>query len=284
MRGHPGGDRAVQPRPGTGVARRVGAQQHLLSARGPAEFELAHEAIRQLEAGRAEYVSLTFPVALLTDFSTCRPPPSPATPSRPSSRRCHHQLNTGPEPWTWRSGTPAAPPPPSAFGWARRPTTLLASSVAPFGIIEAETGGNLYVVILRTYTNHRGSAGIKTTVSAGGSASATFAVDPSTMEADDFHARHHRRRGLGAHRDRRGCLPARAMTLSLEPFAGTSFARRSTPRSSASRRQAVGQQPSSGAKFRPVRLRHAGPCRWTTLSRSSGTSSRSPPRQAAPAF
>ena len=47
-------------------ARRVGAQQHLLPLRGPAEFELAHEAIR-LEAGRAEYVSLTFPVAPLTD-------------------------------------------------------------------------------------------------------------------------------------------------------------------------------------------------------------------------
>lgn len=236
--------------------------------RGPAEFELAHEAIR-LEAGRAEYVSLTFPVAPLTDSTLLTT--TIASHTQPTViTTLPNSLGTAPNRMdvAFRHSGGSAP----AFcllGWARRPTTPLASSVAPFGIIEAETGGNLSTWSASgTYTNYRGSAGIKTTVSAGGSASATFAVDPSTMEADDF------TRGtidveVWARIEIDAGVSSPRMTLSLEPFAGTSFgAAQYTPEFGSGGKLLV-NKPSSGAKFRPVRLGtltlpvdYAQPLKW----------------------
>ena len=238
---------AVEWRPGSAL------NSTFFPLRGPAEFELSHEAIR-LESGRAEYVTLTFPVAplvdstLLTNTIASHTQPTVIT-TLPNS------LGTAPNRMdvAFRHSGGSAP----AFcllGWARRPTTPLSSSVAPFGIIEAETGGNLSTWSSSgTYTNYRGTAGIKTTVSAAGSASATFAVDPSTMEADDF------TRGtidieVWARIEIDAGVTSPRMTLSLEPFAGTNFgAAQFTPEYGSGGKLLV-NKPSSGAKFRPVRL------------------------------
>lgn len=221
--------------------------------RGPAEFELSHESIR-LESGRAEYVTLTFPVAPLTDSTLITS--TIASHTQPTViTTLPNSLGTAPNRMdvSFRHSGGTAPA-FCLFAWARRPTTPLSSSVAPFGIIEAETGTNLATWSTSgTYTNYRGTAGIKTTVSAAGTASATFAVDPSTMEPDDF------TRGTidievwGRTEIDAGVTSPR-LTLSLEPFAGAGFgASQYTPEYGSVGKLLV-NKPSSGAKFRPVRL------------------------------
>lgn len=73
------------------------------------------------------------------------------------------------------------------FAWCKKPTTPLSSSVAPFGLIEAETAEEYYTFtpVTSDATWHN-SAGFTATVTTAGSAGATFIVDPSTMEPDDF--------------------------------------------------------------------------------------------------
>ena len=221
--------------------------------RGPAEFELSHEAIR-LEAGRAEYVSLTFPVAPLTDSALLtttigsHTQPTVITTLPNSHGTAPNRMDAA-----FRHSGGSAP----AFcllGWARRPTTPLSGSVAPFGIIEGETGANLATWSTSgTYTNYRGTAGIKATASGAGSASATYAVDPSTLEPDEF-TRNTIDIEVWARVEIDAGVTSPRLTLSLEPFAGTNFgAAQFTPEYGAAGKLLV-NQPSSGAKFRPVRL------------------------------
>lgn len=75
------------------------------------------------------------------------------------------------------------------MGWAKRPTTPLSGSVAPFGIIEAETASSLSVwASSLSDADYRGSNGIRATASGAGAANAGWLIDPSTMQPDDFTA------------------------------------------------------------------------------------------------
>lgn len=89
---------------------------------------------------------------------------------------------------TLRTSGGAAAPIWALLGWAQHPTTPLASSVAPFGIIEAETGTTLVTWASVADANYRGGNGLRTATSGAGNASATFILDPSTIPADDFSA------------------------------------------------------------------------------------------------
>lgn len=74
------------------------------------------------------------------------------------------------------------------IAWIKRITgTPIASSVAPWGIIEAEsyTTVSTWAKGLSDAT-YRGSDGIRTTASGVGTASATWALDPSVMTPDDW--------------------------------------------------------------------------------------------------
>ena len=222
--------------------------------RGPAEFELSHEAIR-LEAGRAEYVTLTFPVAPLVDSALLTT--TLASHTQPTVvTTLPNSLGTAPNRMdvAFRHSGGTAP----AFcllGWTRRPTAPLASSVAPFGIIEGEsyTGTPATWSTSGTYTNYRGTAGIKTTVSGAGSASALYAVDPSTMEPDEF-TRNTIDIEVWARIEIDAGVTSPRLTLSLEPSTGTNFgAAQYTPEYGSVGKLLV-NKPSSGAKFRPVRL------------------------------
>ena len=235
--------------------------------RGPAEFELAHEAIR-LEAGRAEYVSLTFPVAPLTDSTLLTT--TIASHTQPTViTTLPNSLGTAPNRMdvAFRHSGGSAPPSASSAGRAARRRRSPARSPRSASSKPRRAATSTWSAS-GTYTNYRGSAGIKTTVSAGGSASATFAVDPSTMEADDF------TRGtidveVWARIEIDAGVSSPRMTLSLEPFAGTSFgAAQYTPEFGSGGKLLV-NKPSSGAKFRPVRLGtltlpvdYAQPLKW----------------------
>lgn len=222
--------------------------------RGPAEFELSHEAIR-LEAGRAEYVTLTFPVAPLVDSTLLTT--TLASHTQPTViTTLPNSLGTAPNRMdvAFRHSDGSSPA-FCLFGWARRPTTPLSGSVAPFGIIEGEsyTGTPATWSTAGTYTGYRGTAGIKTTVSGAGSASALYAVDPSTMEPDEF-TRNTIDIEVWARIEIDAGVTSPRLTLSLEPSAGTNFgAAQFTPEYGSTGKLLV-NKPSSGAKFRPVRL------------------------------
>jgi hypothetical protein len=72
------------------------------------------------------------------------------------------------------------------IGWSKRPGTPLSGSVAPFGVIEAETGTSLIGWASTADANARGGNVLQITTSGAGTARAVFSVDPSVMLADAF--------------------------------------------------------------------------------------------------
>lgn len=89
---------------------------------------------------------------------------------------------------TLRTNGGTSPPVWALFGWCKHPTVSpLASSVAPFGIIEGETGTSLTTWSVAADANSRGGSRLVATgLSGAGSASASYVVDPSVLDADDF--------------------------------------------------------------------------------------------------
>lgn len=137
-------------------------------------------------------------------------------------------------------------------GWTKRATTPMASTVAPFGLIEAETGTDLSTWAVTADADYGGGSGLQATAAGAGTAAAMFAIDPSTLEPDDF--------ALGdldlevwARVELASSLVSPKLTLSARPTAGTSFgAERFTGEfGSAGKLLTV---PSSSTVFRLVRL------------------------------
>ena len=107
------------------------------------------------------------------------------------------------------------------IGWARRPGSPLASSSVPFGFIEAESG-TLTTWASTANAAYRGGNGAEVTTSGAGTASAVFAVDPSTLVADDFTPGEVDVEVWASVRIANGVISPK-LTVSLEPFAGTPF-------------------------------------------------------------
>lgn len=139
------------------------------------------------------------------------------------------------------------------IAWTQRPGSPLASSVAPFGVIEAESYAAVSTwAAIGTDANFRGSNGIRATTSGAGTASATWTVDPSVMQPDDF------TQGtidieVWARVELASSVVSPKLTLSLEPNAGASFgsSQYSAEFGSAGKLLTL---PSSGTRFRFVRL------------------------------
>lgn len=73
------------------------------------------------------------------------------------------------------------------IGWTQRPTTPLATSFVPFGVVEAEVASSLVGYTVQADAAYRGGSGLKATLSgSGGTLAAYFLLDPSTMQPDDF--------------------------------------------------------------------------------------------------
>jgi hypothetical protein len=154
---------------------------------------------------------------------------------------------------TLRTSTAGAAPIWALIGWTQRPGSPLSGSVAPFGVIEAETATGLSTWASFTGdATYGGGAGIRATTSGFGTASASWVVDPSVMVSDDFSAGQ-----IDVEAWARVALDAGVvspkLTLSLEPNAGTAFG---LPVYSAEYGSAgkVLTRPSSGTAFRPTRL------------------------------
>ena len=151
-----------------------------------------------------------------------------------------------------RTSGGSAAPVWALIGWCQRPSSPLSSSVAPFGIIEAETGTLSTWAAIGTDATFRGSNGVRTTTSGSGTASAVFPVDPSTMAADAF------TRGtidieVWARVELASGVVSPKLTLSLEPNAGSSFGASQYSQEYGSAGKLL-TLPSSGTRFRLVRL------------------------------
>ena len=139
------------------------------------------------------------------------------------------------------------------IGWTKRPAAALAGSVAPFGIIEAETGGTVSGWASAADAAYGGGNGLKVTASGAGTASALFTVDPSVMQPDDFtpdevDLEFWARVALDS------TLVSPRLTLSLLPLAGSTFGGEQFSAEFGSTGKALVLPASGTAKFRLVRL------------------------------
>lgn len=231
------------------------SQKTLYEIRGPATWQPDHDWAQFTQNG-AEVVTVSIPVAPLpltdsvTDLSASFPTTLPAV-YQPAT----DVPGTAPALATLevRASGGSAAPVWALVGWTKRPGSPLASSVAPFGIIEAETYTSV-ATWAKTLadSNYSGSDGVRTTTSGAGSASAQYAVDPSVMQPDDFTA------GtvdieVWARIELAATVVSPKLVLSLEPNAGASFGASQY----SAEYGATGKLltlPSSGTRFRFVKV------------------------------
>ena len=115
-----------------------------------------------------------------------------------------------------------SPPIWAMIGWTKRPGSPLASSVAPWGIIEAETGTSLSGWASTAVGVYRGGNGLQVTTSGAGTASALWAIDPSVMQPDEFTPGEFQCEVWARIRVGNTVVSPK-LILSLEPFTGTTF-------------------------------------------------------------
>ena len=224
------------------------------AVRGPAEFDLTYE-WAQLAGAQSMYVDVSIPVEPLArgDLATqtISSTTMPAVVSLGTAVGGNAAALTDVA-LRWSGGT--LPPVWCLLAWTKRPGTPLASSVAPFGLIEAETAVDLSTwAAIGTDTDYRGSNGIRCTTSGAGTASASWVVDPSVMQPDEFTA------GtidieVWARIEIDAAVVSPKFTLSLVPYEGSSFGAVQYDPLDGSAGKLLVNLPSSGVKFRPVRL------------------------------
>lgn len=151
-----------------------------------------------------------------------------------------------------RTSGGTSPPIFAMVGWTKRPGAPLAGSVAPFGVIEAETGASLATWAVTADANYRGGSGLKATAAGAGSASAMFALDPSVMQSDDFMTGEVDIEVWGIV-ELAATLVLPTWTLSLQPNAGLSFGAEQFSAEFGSIGKLVAK-PSSGTVKRMVKL------------------------------
>jgi hypothetical protein len=115
-----------------------------------------------------------------------------------------------------------SPPIWALLGWTKRPGTPLASSVAPFGVIEAETANSISTWAVVANAGYRGGNALEVTTAGAGTATARIAVDPSVMQPDEFTPSEYQCE-VWARVLLQNTHVSPRFTLSLEPFTGTTF-------------------------------------------------------------
>lgn len=146
----------------------------------------------------------------------------------------------------------AAPPVWALVGWTERPSTPLASSVTPIGIIEAETAVALSQWAVTADVDYRGGSGVQLTAAGELESFAEWRVDPSTLVADDF-TQGEVEIEVWARVELAATLTTPRLTISAYPSAGVNYgvSRYSAEFGTAGR---FVVEPSSGTVFRLVRL------------------------------
>ena len=138
------------------------------------------------------------------------------------------------------------------LAWWGLPTTPLSSSVAPVGLVEAETGTSLSGWAVTADADYQGGSGLQLTTSGAGTGSATFVLDPSTVTRDEY-TQGELSIEVWARIEIASSVVSPKLTLSASPNAGASFGqtRYSDEWGSAGKLLTL---PSSGTRFRFVRL------------------------------
>lgn len=227
----------------------------LYEIRGPATWQPEHDWAQLTMAGSI-VVTVTIPVAPLattdsvTDLSASFPTTLPAVYSPatavPGKAPCLATLEL-------RASGGTDPPIWALVGWTKRPGSPLSGSVAPFGLIEAETMAGLSTwAAIGTDANYSGSNGVRATTSGAGSASGYVVVDPSVMQPDDFTA------GtidieVWARVELAYTVVSPKITLTLEPNAGSSFGAVQYAAEYGTAGKSI-SVPVSGTRFRFVKL------------------------------
>jgi hypothetical protein len=147
----------------------------------------------------------------------------------------------------------AAAPAWAMVGWTERPGAALSSSVAPFGIVEAETATNLTGWASTVDASGRGGNILYDgTVSGAETYSADFAIDPSVLTPDDY-ARGEVSVEVWGRVLVHASLVSPKLTLSVRPEDGTNFgAERFTNEWGSAGKLLV--KPASSQAYRMVRL------------------------------
>jgi hypothetical protein len=146
----------------------------------------------------------------------------------------------------------AAAPIWALVAWSKRPGAPLASSVAPFGIIEAESASDLSGWAVLAAGAARGGSVLQWTTSGAGAATASWLIDPATLVADEF-TQGELDLEVWARVAVDAAVVSPKLTLSVRPESGTSFgAERFTHEWGSAGKLLV--KPSSGVPWRPVRL------------------------------
>lgn len=172
----------------------------------------------------------------------------------------------------------SAPPVSAVIGWTKRPGAPIAGSVAPFGILEGESGADHVGWTYEVDAGSRGGNRLALTTAGAGSASATWAIDPSTLLAEEYSQGEISLEIWGV-MVLASTLVTPKVVLSAHPFDGTDFgAERFADEGSVGRALV---KPSAGTVRRPVRLGTlrlpTDPVRWKVrvaaswLTGSSGT-------------
>lgn len=248
--------------------------------RGPATITPKYDAVQFAQTNSLE-VEVSIPVGPLAlgapSTQTISSTTTPAVVSLSSAvsgsapALCDVTIRTG-------NGTGAAPV-WALIGWTQRPSAPLASSVAPFGLIEADSG-TLTTFATVVDSGARGGNRATTTASGAGTGSTVVAVDPSTLVADDFAAGDLDVEVWARVYLNSGLVSPRAV-LSLQPFAGVAYGGEQFSGEYGSVGKAL-TIPSSSTTYRFVRLGtvsmpvdKAQPLKWNlkvAMSWASGSS------------
>jgi hypothetical protein len=208
--------------------------------RGPASWVPRYQTLT-FSQRQAIAVTLTFPVAPLGSvWPAVVQLPSPVLGSAPAL--CDVQVAT--------SGGAAAPV-WALIGWTPRPSAPLAGSVAPFGVIEAETAGDLSGWAVAASASARGGQSLSHNTSGAVTLTGSWLIDPSTMTPDGFSDEIDVEVWVRVWVDSTVVSPR--LTLSLRSEDGTSFGgERFTAEYGSAGKSLV--KPSTGGGWRTARL------------------------------
>jgi hypothetical protein len=217
--------------------------------RGPAVWQPTYEWAQFLGA-KSMYGDIRLPVAPLSRRATSTL--SIASTTLPATIALGSIVGTAPALVDLQLNVTSATPPIWALvGWTRRPTAPLASSVAPFGVIQAESGTPTSWVST-VDANYLGGSGLKITTAGAGTASVLIPIDPSTLAPDDFSTDEIAVEVWGRVELASTVVSPRVF-LSLQPFAGLTFGAEQFAVEFGSAGKLL-TLPNSGTRFRFVKL------------------------------
>lgn len=220
--------------------------------RGPATWQPNYKWAQFTGAGSI-VVDIRIPVAPLAELAAYNIT-IPSTTLPASIQLASAILGNGPARASIALTTSGGSSPPiwALLGWCKRPAAPLASSVAPFGVLDDTSAASVTTWASTADSFAFGGSALKTTTAGAGTASAVFPIDPSVLASDAF-SRGEVNVEVWARIEIASTVVSPKMFLSLQPFAGTSFGAEQFSAEYGTAGKPI-TLPSSGTRFRFVRL------------------------------